>query len=267
MKNDEFGDRMKLYEQAEAGRQLIPLLPAVVRLDGKAFHTWTADLDRPFDKRMVSLMQATTVFLVDKIGARVGYTQSDEISLVLHSDTFESQIFYDGKIQKLCSVLASFATGYFNSMAKTIGLGDRPLAFFDCRVWNVPNKEEAANAILWREQDASKNSISMLARTYFSHKELNGKSGSEMQEMLFQKHKINWNDCPAFFKRGSFYSRRKTVREFTEEELMKIPEAHKPAPGAKLERTEIRLIEMPKFSTVLNRVEVIFDGADPKVAS
>ncbi len=268
MQNDDFGDRMKMYEQVEAGRRLMPLLPVVARLDGKSFHTWTADLTRPYDVRLINLMQELTQFLVDKTGARIGYTQSDEISLVFYSDSTDSQIFFDGKIQKINSVLASMASAYFNCHAvKAFSPVVKPLAFFDCRVWNVPNKHEAANAILWREQDASKNSVSMLARHYFSHKELHGKSGPEMQEMLFQKHSINWNVCPSFFKRGSFYSRRKILKELTGPELLKIPEEHRPAPGEKVERTIVQHIDMPKFSTVINRVEVIFDGKDPEVAA
>jgi len=268
MQNDDFGDRMKMLEQAEAGRRLLPLLPVIARLDGKSFHTWTADLKRPYDERLVDLMQDLTAFLVDKTSARIGYTQSDEISLVFYSETYESQIFFDGKIQKINSVLASMASAYFNSHAVAAFFPvQKPLAFFDCRVWAVPNKSEAANSILWREQDASKNSISMLARAYFSHKEIHGKSGEEMQEMLFQQHKINWNDCPDFFKRGTFFSRRKVFKELTGLELLKIPEQHRPALGEKVERTVVQQVAMPKFSSVVNRVEVIFDGEDPQVAS
>lgn len=273
MVNDDFGDRMKFLEQAEAGRQLMPLLPIIVRLDGKSFHSWTKGMKRPYDERMSNLMMDVTRKLVDKTDAKIGYTQSDEISLVLYSDDYKSQVFFDGKIQKLVSVIASMTTAIFNDSVHfhfpnppCFNSGKMPLAFFDCRVWAVPNKWEASNSILWREQDASKNSISMAARSFFSHKQLHEKSGPEMQEMMFQEHGVNWNDYPTFFKRGVFYQRRKVLRPFTQEELEKIPEKFRPNPDDKIERSEIRRLEMPKFSTVINRNEVVFDGADPITA-
>jgi tRNA(His) 5'-end guanylyltransferase len=266
--NSDIGDRMKLYEQAEAGRRLMPLAPAVARLDGKGFHNWTADLNRPYDDRLSNLMQDLTSFLVDQSCAHIGYTQSDEISLIFGSDKFECPIFFDGKIQKITSVLASMATAFFNKHAALAFFPiQKPLAFFDCRVWNVPNKIEATNALLWREQDATKNSISMLARAYFEHRDLHGKSGEQMQEMLFQKFNINWNDCPDFFKRGSYFRRCETMKELTDLEWLRIPEAHRPAKGTKIPRSEVRHVPMPKFSTIVNRTEVIFDGADPKTAT
>lgn len=261
--SDDFGDRMKLFEQAEAGRRLMPLLPVIIRLDGKGFHNWTADLERPYDLKLSDSMVELTERLVDESAAKIGYTQSDEITLVLYSDTFNSQLFFDGKIQKLTSVLASMATGFFNEIVKEKFKEERPLAFFDCRAWNVPTKIEAANAVLWREQDAAKNSISMAARAYFSHAELQGKSGSEMQEMLFSKCNINWNDYPPAFKRGIFISRKKVFRELSTAELMNIPEKFRPKAEEKVERTDIAVLPMPKFAQVINRVEVIFSGEEP----
>lgn len=264
MEKDDFGDRMKLYEQAEAGRHLLPLIPAIARLDGKSFHTWTSDLKRPYDNRMTNLMKEVARHLVTESGARIGYVQSDEISLVFHSDDMASPIFFDGKIQKMTSVLSSMAAAAFNGFVPKHFEAARPLAYFDCRVWSVPNKVEAANAILWREQDASKNSVSMAARAYFDHAEIMNKSGPEMQEMLFKGHGINWNDYPAEFKRGTFIRREKFMKVLEPEVLAKIPEKHRPAPDHQFERSEVVCIEMPKFSTVINRVDVVFDGAEPK---
>lgn len=136
---------------------------------------------------------------------------------------------------------------------------------FDCRAWQVPSKTEATNTLLWRELDAAKNSISMAARSLFSHKELQGKSGSEMQEMMFGKG-VNWNDYPAFFKRGTFSQRRRELRELTTAEIDRIPEAHRPPAGRLVDRASIVRLEMPPFSRVTNRVEVVFDGVDPLVA-
>lgn len=260
--SDDFGDRMKLYEQAEAGRKALPLLPIVIRLDGKGFSKWTKGLERPYDKRLSDIMVEVTEYLVSELGACIGYTESDEISLVLYSDDIKKEVFFDGKIQKLVSVSASMATASFNLRCQ--GVFDKPIALFDSRVWTVPTLGEAANAILWREQDATKNSISMAARCYYSHKELQNKNGAEMQEMLFQKG-VNWNDYPAFFKRGTFVQRRKEQRKFSADELEKLPAQHEARknPDLVIERSVIKPIDMPKFSSVKNRVGVIFYGEDP----
>lgn len=268
MKNDDLGDRMKSYEQVEAGRRAMPLLPICARIDGRGFSKWTRNLDRPYDQRLSNLMVETVKFLVDETHAKIGYTQSDEISLVW-GQSIESQVFFDGKIQKLTSVLASLATAEFNRLApKMLMTGHVERvgpAVFDCRVWTVPNETEAANTLLWREKDATKNSISMAARNYYSHKELHGKSGSEMQEMLHQKG-VNWNDYPDFFKRGTFVQRKTFQRELEPEVLAKIPEKNRPAPGTMVTRSMVVKIDMPPFTKVTNRENVIFRGEAPALA-
>ncbi len=137
---------------------------------------------------------------------------------------------------------------------------------FDCRVWNVPNLDEAANLMLWREKDAAKNSISMAARTMYSHRELHGRSGKQMQEMMFQKG-TNWDNYPVWAKRGTFIIKRKVLEKFTPEELAKIPEKHRPDPDETRERTRYHQMEMPRFTKVTNRVDVLFHGADPIMES
>ncbi|MEL6181017.1 MAG: tRNA(His) guanylyltransferase Thg1 family protein [Myxococcota bacterium] len=264
-----FGDRMKHYEMAEAGRRLMPLLPICVRLDGKRFSAFTKGLARPYDVRLSRLMIDVTHYLVAETQALVGYTQSDEISLVYHSNTYSSQVFFDGRIQKLTSVLASMVTAKFGALLpERIPERAGAMPLFDARVWNVPNQVEAANTLLWREQDATKNSISMAARALYSHSALKGKNGRDMQEMMFGKG-VNWNDYPAFFKRGTFVQRRKVSHPFTTEELALLPPKHEAHnnPDLMVERTEIRELEMPPFSKVINRVAVIFAGDDPQVAS
>jgi tRNA(His) 5'-end guanylyltransferase len=141
---------------------------------------------------------------------------------------------------------------------------DKPLAEFDCRVWNVPNRTEAANTILWREFDATKNSISMAARAYYSDKQCLGKNSSEKQDMLMEKG-VNWNDYPVFFKRGTYAKRVVVNRTLTPDELKDLPEHHnaRKNPDMVVTRTEIKEIYMPVFSKVVNREEVIFDGAKP----
>lgn len=263
---DDFGDRMKLYEMAEAGRKLMPLLPALARIDGRSFSMFTKGLERPYDKRLSDLMIETTKYLVKETNACCGYTQSDEITLAWLSTDWDSQIFFDGRISKMTSVLAAQATVFFAyTLPKYLPWEyAAKMPVFDCRVWNVPNVVEGANTFLWREQDATKNSISMAARHYYSHKQLENKNGSEMQEMLWQK-----GDYPAFFKRGTFIQRRKSARKFTTDELDRLPEKHEARrnPDLMVERTDYVALDMPPFGKVLNRPEVIFFGEEPKVAN
>lgn len=264
MKKDDFGNRMKEYEK-QFSQKAIPLLPVCVRLDGKGFSKFTKGLKRPYDKRLSDLMVDTAKYLVKETGAIIGYTQSDEISLIYYSDNYKKQIFFDGKFQKLSSVLASMCASYFNyHKAEIIPEKKEYLANFDCRVWQVPNKEEAANVLLWREKDATKNSISMASRCYYSHKELLNKSANEIQEMLFQKG-VNWNDYPRFFKRGTFIQKKSVIRRFTKEELNNLSAKHEVMknPDVQIERTVFEIIDMPCFTQVINRVNVIFDGDEP----
>lgn len=265
MADDAFGDRMKMYESMEAGRRFMPRLPIVARLDGKCFSSFTRGLARPFDVRLSSLMIETTRHLVEEANAVCGYTQSDEITLAWYSDALESQIYFDGRIQKMCSVLAATCSVRF---ARLLGgylpeKADKEPAF-DCRVWQLPNLDEGANAFLWREFDATKNSITMAAQSVYSHRELDGKNGSQKQEMLFQKG-VNWNDYPAFFKRGTYVQRRKVTSKLTVEDLDKLPPLHnaRKNPDLEVERTSYDVLDLPPLSKVSNRVGVIFFGENP----
>lgn len=265
---DDLGDRMKMFEGMEAGRKFLPLLPICCRLDGRNFGNFTKGMKRPFDSTMSDMMVLTTVFLVEEANACIGYTQSDEISLILHSDSMKSQTYFDCRIQKLVSVLASTATAKFMSLvAERMPEKFKALPCFDCRAWVVPDKEEAVNTILWREWDCLKNSVSMLAQSKFSHKELDGKNGSEKQEMLFSKFGINWNDVESRFKRGVYVQRKKSFRRFSNEELAKLPPKHnaRKDPNLIFERTDVIVVDMPPLGKVINRVEVIFEGAEPQV--
>jgi tRNA(His) 5'-end guanylyltransferase len=262
---DSLGDRMKEYESTGTSNRLMPLLPVMIRLDGVAFHTFTKGLKRPYDERLSKLMIDTTKYLVKLTNARVGYTQSDEISLVLISDDFASQTYFDAKVYKILSVLAARTSVYFNQLLPSAIPEKRSAEpVFDCRVWNVPNRVEAANTLLWREQDASRNSVSMAAQSLYSHKELQGKSCNEMQEMIFQKS-INWNDYPAFFKRGTYIRRIVSERPFTATEIEKLPARHKARTNSALtiERTDYAEMDYGPLSKIGNRAEVLFEGAEP----
>lgn len=162
--NDALGDRMKMYESAEAGRKLLPLVPVLARVDGRAFHSFTKNMRRPFDEDFSAAMIETTAALVDETNACMGYTQSDEITLAWHSTDLKSQIWFDGRICKMVSQLAAHATleFYMNIVRRLPECGStRPT--FDARVWTVPNRAEGANVFVWREWDATKNSVSMAA--------------------------------------------------------------------------------------------------------
>jgi len=267
METDALGTRMKEYEMAEAGRMLIPGLPVMVRLDGKAFHTFCQGLQKPFDERLTDLMIDTTKFLVEETNAVVGLVQSDEISLVLYTEKPESQLFFNGRIQKLTSVIASMCTAFFNrELPKALPEKSDKFAYFDCRVWNVPSLEEASNTLVWRELDATKNSISMVAQHYYSHNQLHGKSGKEKQEMLFQKG-INWNDFLPKFKRGSYICRVNKFIKFNERELSVLPEKHQARinPELLVERSVVERIELPPILKIVNRVGVLFKGEPPVI--
>jgi len=228
MKNSSLGSRMKKYEKVSQN-QLLPKTPIIIRLDGKAFHTWTrknlqADdslIETPFSEAMHTAMSETTKLLVENIqNAVFGYTQSDEISILLRDwDRYETEQWFDGKIQKIVSVSASMATEYFNrrfrmNMMDKRGAVTFTPAFFDSRVFTLP-KEEVCNYFIWRQQDATRNSIQMLGRHYFSHNEMLNKNTSDIQDMLMEKHNVNWNDIAIWMKRGTCI-----VKEESEDDVM-----------------------------------------------
>lgn len=261
---DELGDRMKLYESAEAGRRLMPLLPVLARIDGRSFHSFTRGMDRPFDRSFSAAMVATTMALVRETGACMGYTQSDEITLAWHSESHKSQIWFDGRVAKMTSQLAAQATVLFYRIVveRMPQYADR-MPTFDARVWNVPNRTEGANVFLWREWDATKNSLSMAAAAHYSPKQLHKINGAQKHDMLMAAG-VNWNDYPAIFKRGAYVQRRTESVPFSAEELDRLPPKHEARanPGLLVERSVVRVLDMPPFGSVANRSEVIFDGAD-----
>lgn len=257
------GDRMKEYEAPSTSRKAFKGQPLVVRLDGKSFHTFTRGLQRPFDKRLSDLMLDTTIALVDRFQAKVGYTQSDEITLVWYIQPHETAEYpFDGRFQKLESLTAAYATAYFNrylgeAIPEKIGM----MPIFDARAFVVPNIKEAYHAVLWRQQDATKNAISMAAQSMFSHKSLQGLHGPEMQEKMWKEKGVNFNDYPAFFKRGMFAKRTKIEKLLSEEELSKIPEQHRP--DGPVVRTVVSEMDV-WLSKEEDPIEVLFGDKMPK---
>lgn len=226
MVNDSLGDRMKKYENVNRN-YLTNRVPVIIRLDGKAFHTFTRGFKKPFDEVLVKTMQETMKYLCENIqGCVLGYTQSDEITLVLIDyKRLDSSAWFDYNIQKMASVSASMATMAFNyffqiEVANEYEWNDIPispywgksidenehgyykLAMFDARCFNIP-KDDVCNCILWRQNNATRNSIEMVGHANFSQNQLHKKSCNEIQDMLMLQKGINWNDFPTTLKRGS----------------------------------------------------------------
>lgn len=237
------GDRMKELENIESDRRAVKGLPLCARLDGRAFHSFTKGLVRPFDQRLTDLMIATTKHLVDETQAVVGYTQSDEISLVWFIDeNSSSQYLYDGRFQKLCSILAAYATGFFVHHLENGAIPEKvgQIPLFDCRVWQVPDLRDAQLSLLWREHDAIKNSITMAALSHFSHKEIDGVDGHTKRQMLRDIGRP-WEEMPSFFRRGTYVKRVTALREIEPDRLACIPEAHRPT--GPVMRTSVEVVD------------------------
>lgn len=223
--HDELGKRMKEYYEQIPKTKLMRRTPVAIRVDGKAFHTFTRGFEKPFDEVLIKSMQETMKYLCENIqGCVLGYTQSDEITLILVDyKNLNSAAWFDYEVQKMCSIAASMATMAFNkrftencldymcenikdaSLKSIIGAhadSDIKGAMFDARVFNIP-KEEVTNLIYWRQLDATRNSIQMVGQANFSHKELQNKSCNDIQDMLMLQKCINWNDFPVYQKRGS----------------------------------------------------------------
>ena len=248
---DSLGDRMKQYEYVTRN-YLTRKLPVIIRIDGKAFHSFTRGFKKPFDEVFVKSMQNTMKYLCENIqGCVLGYTQSDEITLVLVDyQNREASAWFDNNIQKMVSVSASMATLAFNKYFKELAedyVQDRAIeneievpvsleeskycgtllkaiekgAMFDSRVFTIP-KEEVVNTILWRQQDATRNSIQSVGQANFSHKQLDGKKCNDIQDMLMLEKNINWNDFPTHLKRGSCCIKKPfVINEGTEQEAIR----------------------------------------------
>lgn len=225
---DELGKRMKTFYETIPKTRLMRRVPVAIRIDGKAFHSFTKGFERPFDEVLITSMQETMKYLCQNIqGCVLGYHQSDEITLILIDyQKLTTDAWFDYEVQKMCSISASMATMAFNKeftrnylyflhnedldwedesnekQAKIYSSAMMKGAMFDSRCFNIP-KEEVANLIYWRQIDATRNSIQMVGQANFSHKELHGKTCNMIQDMLMTKKGINWNDFPTHQKRGS----------------------------------------------------------------
>ena len=199
MDKSDLGNRMKLYEGAYKYK-LTPRTPLIIRLDGKSFHTYTKGFKKPLDPQITSAFLVGTKALLKNVqGAKLIYVQSDEVSILVNDyEMFETQPWFGKNLQKITSVSASILTGYFNQYmfdSKKIP------AFFDSRAFILP-KEEVCNYFIWRQLDCERNSVSSLAQSLFSHKQLQNKTCKDMKEMLLSECSIDWDDLPTHQKRG-----------------------------------------------------------------
>ena len=219
---DELGTRIK-EQYEDRSRFMLPRRTyTIIRVDGKAFHTLTHGFNRPFDRDLMEIMDKTAIALCEEVqGTKMAFVQSDEISLLVTDfEDIKTSAYFDGNIQKIASITASIATAEFNSQFNKLATaaaqsgngagvnkyltgdyGQLKRALFDARAFTIPDPIEVENYFVWRQKDAERNSIQMVARAHFSHKECHKKSTSDLHEMLFAKG-INWNDFTSGEKRG-----------------------------------------------------------------
>ena len=225
----ELSTRIKEYYEDRTKTFLPRRTITLIRLDGKGFSKYTKSLKKPFDDGFSNDMDETAKYLCENIqGAKFAYTQSDEITVVMTDfDNLESQAWFDYNVQKVTSISASLATAKFNQlrllrkcaqidnddkfkMLEDFDIKAVKLATFDARVFQVPTVDEMVNTLIWRQQDCSRNSVSMAADALYSHSKLEGKSGSDKQDLLMEKG-VNWNNYLPKYKRGSVVKKEKVM--------------------------------------------------------
>lgn len=259
------GDWCKWLEKNFTNEVMIPTLPVIIRLDGNNFSKWTNGLQKPFDKRLTQLMTETTKYLVKETNAIVGYTQSDEITLILYSNDRKSSIYNDGKKQKILSKLTAKCVNFFNDKRREILPTHDKTAVFDCRIYQVPTLHDACVQLLWRENDATRNSILNLAQSLYSHNEVKFLHTNVLQDKMMLENGVNWNDLEVKLKRGTYIKRIITSKPFTADELAALPPKHNAYknPNLVIERSIVEEVEYPIFSKIENKVDVIFFDAEP----
>lgn len=279
--HDDLGCRMKTFYEQIPKTRLMRRCPVVIRCDGRSFHTFARKFQKPFDEVLIKTMQETMKYLCENIqGCVLGYTQSDEITLILVDyKKLTSSAFFDYEVQKICSITASMATMAFNKFLKEnideYGLNNMGTAFilhgetgrlsdkeknilknimiyeeaynkgamFDARCFNIP-KEEVTNLVYWRQLDATRNSIQMIGQANFSHKELQNKSCNDIQDMLMTQKEINWNNLPTYQKRGSCCVKNKIIIENND----------------KVETAQLRNTSKPENEWIIDKEIPIFKG-------
>lgn len=213
---DKFGDRMKSYENT--WRTHLPRRGyTILRLDGRAFHTYTKKLKKPFDMQFIKSMDRTAKYLCENImGARFAYVQSDEINILMTDfEKLGTQPWFDGNIQKITSVAAGLASSFFSLDRARTNVHEKPVAF-DARVFFLADPFEVENVFIWRQQDAVRNSVQQLAQSLYSHKQLHGKNTPQLHDLIHEKG-LNWDKLEPGLKRGRVV-KKITYQQISEED-------------------------------------------------
>lgn len=269
---EELAKRCKRFEE-HSERDLITELPIMARVDGRAFHSFTRDMERPFDENLVAAMQLTMERTSKEISARFAFTQSDEISFLLLANS-GGEVWFDGRQFKMVSCLAAFVTAQFHRAVREYFPATRARELlarcptFDARVWNVPTLDAARESFVWRQMDAERNSVAMAAQSVFTAEELHKKNVKTVKEMLLSKG-INWESYLGMYKRGSFMNRRMVRSKFTFTERAALPPKHEAHTNPNLEvwRPEWVLeTERPPIKEWTNFEHVATLGAVPQTA-
>jgi len=248
---DELGTRMKELERLQKEPYEDDWM--YVRIDGRAFSSFTADMAEPYDINMSNAMKELTKFMIHKTNAFVGYHQSDEISLGYRKNRLESQFIFNGKKQKIQSVLASMAASFFQLEIPMQWPGTRATELqkryphFDCRVVFL-TQADFVNMMYWRALDAKRNAIQSMAQSLYSHKQLYKKNIKEQLQMI-EEAGVNWEKEPEYFRLGTWFLVNRMYRDMTEEELKKIPEEHRTEFTTKKLTYEIKekVLDLSKF--------------------
>lgn len=264
MTRDDFealGAKHKAFEVPWTMQKLEEGKPVVARLDGRAFHTFTAGLKRPHDERLRRAFIETTKYLVEQSKATIGYCQSDEITLAWHNSDPLQKLEFGGRVQKFCSLLAAMASVKFNrEIQNRIPEKADLLPVLDARVYQYPTQALAAEAFVWREADATRNSLTMAAGAYYGHNLLERVGYARKHEMLNEAG-VEWCDYPSSFQRGVYIRRERVMKSLTPEELSKIPGNSRPS--GPVIRSVVTELDLPPVATLKNLVDCLMFGAEP----
>jgi len=260
--DDSLGDTMKAFEAVETSRAAARGEPIIVRVDGAGFSKFTSCLQKPFDERLHRAMVAATRKVVEDFKCRIGYTQSDEATFVLWEP--EGELLFGGKHQKIATRFAAKFTAAFILQALELfpEAVERQVPEFDGRSHALPVPEYAAKNVFWRETDARKNAVSMLAQSVFPQSVLQGRSSQEMKAMLAEAG-YDFYAQPESFRRGTFVRRVVVQMELEPEKLARIPEGRRPT--GPITRSVVTEVPMPHLSFIENLTEVILMGEEPIV--
>jgi len=269
--NTSIGDRMKDYEGREAKRLFLPLLPIIARIDGRTFSKFTRPFEKPFDSRLANAMRKTVQGLIESTHAQIGYTQSDEITLIFQQTDYDSGIWFDNRIQKMTSVLASLTTALFiralDAELEGSSLAINSFPHFDARVWQVPNQTEAANTLLWRAQDARKNGISSACRSMFSARAMDMKGQAEMVRMMLAGGVDYYEAFSVADRFGTYWQRKTFAEDIDDATWARIPEHKREGQSRTVLRSRVVDLGLEYFGDYENRNEIIFDGQIPRKAT